>query len=80
MKIHKEEGTKKLFEWYLDMEKVVQLETLAALVPHIPSSSLPFPSLLSPAHVLFSLTLPPFSLASPLPSLLCSAGEPNSLL
>lgn len=32
IKIHKEEGTKKLFEWYLDMEKVVQLETLAALV------------------------------------------------
>lgn len=32
MKIHREDGTKKLFEWYLDMEKVVQLETLAALV------------------------------------------------
>jgi hypothetical protein len=36
MKIHKEEGTKKLFEWYLDMEKVVQLETLAALVCPLP--------------------------------------------
>lgn len=32
VKIHKEGGTQKLFEWYLDMEKVVQLETLAALV------------------------------------------------
>jgi hypothetical protein len=31
MKIHSEGGTKTLFEWYTDMETLVQLETLAAL-------------------------------------------------
>jgi hypothetical protein len=46
MKIHREDGTKKLFEWYLDMEKVVQLETLAALASSPPLSLISF--LLSP--------------------------------
>jgi hypothetical protein len=32
LQIHKANGTKSLFEWYMDMDFVVQLETLAALV------------------------------------------------
>lgn len=32
MQIHRDGGTQKLFEWYPEMEKVVQLETLAAMV------------------------------------------------
>lgn len=32
VKIHEAGGTKALFEWYTDMEFVVQLETLAAMV------------------------------------------------
>ena len=32
LQIHKAHGTKSLFEWYTDMDFVVQLETLAALV------------------------------------------------
>jgi hypothetical protein len=31
-KIHISGGTKSLFEWYMDMDFVVQLEALAALV------------------------------------------------
>jgi hypothetical protein len=32
LQIHRANGTKSLFEWYMDMDFVVQLETLAALV------------------------------------------------
>lgn len=32
MQIHKDGGTQTLFEWYPEMEAVVKLETLAALV------------------------------------------------
>jgi hypothetical protein len=31
-KIHEAGGTKSLFEWYTDMDPIVQLEALAALV------------------------------------------------
>lgn len=37
-KIHDAGGTKSLFEWYMDMDIVVQLETLAALVKTIPTN------------------------------------------
>jgi hypothetical protein len=41
IKIHEAGGTKELFEWYTDMDFVVQLEALAAMVrvlfAHAPS-------------------------------------------
>jgi hypothetical protein len=37
IKIHQAGGTKELFEWYTDMDFVVQLEALAAMVSTIQS-------------------------------------------